>query len=390
MMPAGQMELRQMRQNLGGVMWARIDTNELMVPKGRLKTALKIAVLTGTIVALSGCVGLGRGTWASKRTEVNTPMGAHTMSDAARSGAAFERNPENPEAALTYARSLREMGSNQEAAFVLGRAAIKNTNHARLQAEYAKALTAAGRNEFALETFEMAHALNPGDWTLISAEGIALDQSGKHKQARERYKAALKLTPDNPDVLTNLALSHMLSGNLSASEAILRRASRQTGAGPQVRQNLALVLGLRGRFAEAERLAASDLGPIGAAQNVAMMKKMYEQPALWAQAQETAPLPHVSSQNLQHPDEMAMQAAAPPAPKPARAALRPSNDGTQKARTGKPALTPTGMTAATRPKTPAARRPAVAPPAAQGRAQHSRPRRVLANDIDDRYFTFDR
>lgn len=375
-------------------MRARANTNELMVPKGCLKTALKIAVLTGTIVALSGCVGLGRGTWASKRTEVNTPMGTHTMSDAARSGAAFERNPEDPEAALTYARSLREMGSNQEAALVLGRASLKNTNHAKLQAEYAKALTAAGRNEFALETFEMAHALNPDDWTLISAEGIALDQSGKHKQARERYKAALKLTPDNPDVLTNLALSHMLSGNLSASEAILRRASRQPGAGPQVRQNLALVLGLRGRFAEAERLAASDLGPVSAAQNVAMMKKMYEQPALWAQAQETAPVPHVSSQNLQHPDKMASQ---PPAPtqKPAMATLRPSNDGTQKARTAKPALAPTGMTAATRPKTPAVRRPAVAPPAAQGRAHQgrahqSRPRFMYANDIDDRYFSFTR
>jgi Flp pilus assembly protein TadD len=201
---------------------------------------------------------------------------------------------------------LRALGSNSKAADVLSDAVAAHENDPKLLAAYAKALTAAGRSKEALPVFAKAEKLRPRDWTLLSAEGIALDQLGRHTQARARYGWALQLSPNNPDIMVNMALSDTLSGNLGAAERILRKAANQPGAGAKVRQNLALVLGLRGQFSEANRLARADLTPAAADHNVAMMRQMFEQPALWAEAAKQHPMAKVATQNIAAPGARAV------------------------------------------------------------------------------------
>lgn len=246
--------------------------------------ALFVAIL------LSGCATLSPGGHVARgmNKEVVSGIEDTTAAQAARAGTDYERNPNDPKAAIAYGRSLRELGSPREASLVLARTAAQNPNHAELLAEYAKALTAAGRPKDALGVFERARKLKSPDWSSLSAEGIALDSVDRHDEARARYRKALKLSPDNPDILANLGLSLALSGQLEEAEATLRKAVAQPAAGAQVRQNLALVLGLRGRFGEAERLARSDLGAKTADHNVAVMRQMFEKPAQWANAREAS------------------------------------------------------------------------------------------------------
>src|SRR5690606_37024791 len=75
-------------------------------------------------------------------------------------------------------------------------------------------------------------------------------------------------------------------------------AVADTRADAYSRQNLAIVLGLKGNFDEAERLARADLPANVADGNIAYLRSMLAQPALWKQLEEldrqpdtTAPTP---------------------------------------------------------------------------------------------------
>lgn len=235
---------------------------------------------------LSGCSTFSGGQGTHTDRIVTSPIADSTAARAARAGVDYERNPQDPKAAIAYGRALRELGSALQASLVLARTAAHNPHHAELLAEYAKALTAAGKSDQALPMFARARQLKAPDWPLLSAEGVALDQVGKHRDARERYFAALKLSPNNPDILANLGLNYALSGRLDDAEATLRQAVAQPAASSQVRQNLALVLAKRGRYAEAERLARADLDPQTAERNVAAMRRMFGAPARSVAARE--------------------------------------------------------------------------------------------------------
>ena len=326
-------------------------------------------------LGLSACASLNPIRWFAGTPEpiVATEMTPETVANAARASTAYERDPRNVHAAIIYARSLRELGSNKTAADVLGRTAKYHPENAEVMAEYAKALTAAGDSENAIEAFKAAEHLNQHDWSLLSAEGIALDQLGRHAEARKRYNAALKLSPDNPDILCNLALSHTLSGDLAEAELILRRALNQPGAGAQARQNLALVLGLRGRFGEAESLARSDLDPAAADHNVAVLRQMFAQPDMWVAAAEGTPAKVADEPVPAAPALSSMQTPAP------MMAVRQA------------ALTapPSGVTGAVAPRASSAVAPRKhAPPSAQSHASGAMVETAEGNDIDDTFFAF--
>ena len=272
--------------------WRNTILNQNAGPNtARLLKQASVFVLSSAL--LVGCAGPRYALTGKPQSAVVSLPNGETSAKAARAGSAYQRNPHDPEAAFAYAKALRELGRANEAVTVLSQATRRHPSNKDLVAEYAKSLTASGRASESIAVFAAARQLNPRDWSLMSAEGIALDQIGKHRQARQRYALALELSPDNPDILTNLALSHTLSGNLSAAEAILRRAASTPSAGSQVRQNLALVLALRGRFNEAELMMA-DLDPATADANLKAMREMFQQPALWASATETAPVGDVA------------------------------------------------------------------------------------------------
>ena len=82
------------------------------------------------------------------------------------------------------------------------------------------------------------------------------------------------------------APSKPATGDLDMAEQTLRRAVANARADAYARQNLAIVLGLKGEFDEAERLARADLPANVADGNMAYLRSMLSQPALWKKMEE--------------------------------------------------------------------------------------------------------
>lgn len=198
-------------------------------------------------------------------------------------GALYERSPDDASIAVLYSKALRQIGSLEQSLSVMQRAEIKAPDNADVLAEFGKALTASGRPDQAYNMLSKAAGASPRDWTIQSALGVTLDQMGRYDEAKSHYNKALGLSPDNPSVLTNLGLSYALTGDLDTAERTLRKAVADQKADAYARQNLAIVLGLKGNFDEAERLARADLPPSVADGNMAYLRAMLSQPALWKQ-----------------------------------------------------------------------------------------------------------
>jgi Flp pilus assembly protein TadD len=196
-------------------------------------------------------------------------------------GARYQKNPNDGDAAIAYARALRANDQRAQAAAVLEQASIRNPRNMALLGAYGRALADAGQYQQALLTLERAHTPDNPDWRILNVQGAVLDQMGRHAEAQRHYASALKIMPNEASVLSNLGLSYMLTKDLKNAEATLRRAAAQPNAGPRVRQNLALVVGLLGRFDEAEKIASADLPESEAAANVAYLRQMLAQKGDW-------------------------------------------------------------------------------------------------------------
>ena len=192
-------------------------------------------------------------------------------------GKRFEANPADKVAAINYARALRGLTQFGQAVAVMRQIAIKSPSDLEVLGNYGKALADAGRLEEAADVLGRAHTPERPNWSILSAQGSVADQMGDHEAAQNYYVNALKIAPGEPSVLSNLGLSYALSKQLPLAEKTLREAAAHPAADSRVRQNLALVLSLQGKFAEAETIAARDLSPAQAAQNIAAMRRMMAQ-----------------------------------------------------------------------------------------------------------------
>ncbi len=277
-----------------------MDETRISKPHTRPAARLLVAATLTSALALSGCASTS-GTHAGATPATSSSKAAadqdEALKDAAVSatktqdhvaaaaywGGLYDRNPDNVEAAINYSKSLRQIGSIVQAVNVMQRVQLAHGEDVGVLAEYGKALTASGRPDQAVIYLSRAAAQSPEDWTILSAQGVALDQMGHYDEAQRKYEAALKIEPGNPFVLTNLGLSHALRGNLDAAEETLRKAAADPRANASVRQNLVVVLGLKGNFEEAARLARADLPVTVADNNIAYLKDMVNQPALWKQ-----------------------------------------------------------------------------------------------------------
>ncbi|MBT4018888.1 MAG: tetratricopeptide repeat protein [Alphaproteobacteria bacterium] len=170
-----------------------------------------------------------------------------------------ERNPEDIESTLGYARNLRYVGTPARAVQMLEEVLADGLENSRLLSELGRALIASGKPERAITPLTEAVSTGLNDWRTISALGIANDQLGRHAKARNYYRQAQRISPENTAVLNNLALSWALSGDLERSLMILERANKMPGATAQVRQNLALLYGVKGDDKRAHDLARLDL-----------------------------------------------------------------------------------------------------------------------------------
>lgn len=247
------------------------------------------AVTLVSALALGGCATNptgGAGASPPPRASIHSAQSKDYVAGAAYWGALYERDPSNAEAAAKYGSNLRQLGSYPQALMVLQRASAEHPENPAVLAEYGKLLTANGKPDQAAPILAKAGALDRSDWSIPSAEGVALDAMGRHVEAQVRYARALDLSRDNPTVLTNLGMSFALSGDLDEAETALREAVANPAAGVHARQNLSVVLALKGDFPAAERLAKADLPPDMADGNMAYLREMLTQPALWKQLEQ--------------------------------------------------------------------------------------------------------
>ena len=235
-------------------------------------------VLAVSLIALavSGCVSTGNDITASISTAAPR-SDAEWRQNAEVTGENFRKNPNDPDAAIQYAKALRALGQHTQAVAVLEQAALHSPNNRPLIGAYGRALSDVGQYKQAFDVLERAHTPDNPDWRILSAQGAVLDQLGRHQEAQRYYSSALKIVPEESSVLSNLGLSYALAKDLPQAEKTLRRATATQNSDPRVRQNLALVVGLQGRYAEAESIARSDLPPDEAASNVAYLKQMMSQ-----------------------------------------------------------------------------------------------------------------
>ena len=232
--------------------------------------------LIAAAIALSGCGGLGSlgGSSDQETPQLVRPDPNDAASNAAYWGAKYEADRNNIDAALQFARSLRQIGGATQAVMLLKDVVMRAPDNTGILSEYGKALTEAGRPADALPFFARALQNERRDWTLHSGYGVALDQTGSHRQAQTQYESALKLSPDNLIVHGNLAMSFVLEGNLGQGEEILRGLVARPNATPQMRQNLSMVASLRGNRQEAEKLSRQDLSPAETSNNLAVMEQL--------------------------------------------------------------------------------------------------------------------
>ena len=240
--------------------------------------------LSACVAALSACATAPTGnpsvTGATSNPAIDTRQ-LDPVAAAAFWGTRYDREPRNPEIAVSYSAALRKIGSVDEALRVMTKVSSEHPQHAGVAFEYGKALIEGNRAFEAVRHIEFARNQRSADWKVLSAYGVALDQIGEHDKARAQYDLALAQAPGSVSVLNNKGLSYALSGNLSLAEATLVRASGNRNSSAKVRQNLALVMALKGDLGRAEQLARSDLPPQLAQNNVEYFRSLLTQPAYW-------------------------------------------------------------------------------------------------------------
>ena len=249
------------------------------VRAGRFLASAAVAVLLALSVV--GCKTTGDDVTGSIASDATPRSDAEWRQSLEASGARYRANPDDPAAAIAYARGLRATDQRAQAVAVLEQASIRNPNDMTLLGAYGRALAEAGDLVQALDVLGRAHTPDNPDWRVLNAQGAVLDQLGRHGEAQRHYSSALKIVPDEPSVLSNLGLSYVLMKDLKRAEVTLRRALAQPNADPKVRQNLALVVGLRGRFDDAERIAREGLSDAEAASNVTYLRQMLAQQKDW-------------------------------------------------------------------------------------------------------------
>lgn len=239
-------------------------------PAGSVKLAL--ALLAGA--TLAGCV-TGPATPVEK-SMVDTAIAENSalpasreerdladrkdlLSQAAFWGKEYEKNPNEYEASVKLARTLRALGSSQKAMEVATQALVRKPGDVDLTLIYAQAALNNGEPESAATMLARAEQAGSGDWRMMSVIGVVMDQLGKHPEARLYYEKALTLSPGNPRVLSNLGLSLALDNQPAKAEEVLRQAAQAAGTDTRVTQNLALVLGVQGKFEEAAAVERPDM-----------------------------------------------------------------------------------------------------------------------------------
>jgi len=230
-------------------------------------------------------------------------------------GKAYQANPNDPKAALNYARNLKAMGSTAQASSVLEHAYKRHPEHKEIASEYGRIILAQGKVQPAMKALKTAQRSDgKTDWRVLSALGTAHARLGRHDAAQKYYTAALKKNPDAPALQNNLALSYAMSGKPARAETMLRRVMDKGYDTPRIRQNLALVLGLQRKFTEAQQVASLDMSKERATSNVRYLRSMVREGGIAEASPKALSTPRVQKTRVANLPKKKVVPLAPPLP----------------------------------------------------------------------------
>ncbi|RME99996.1 MAG: tetratricopeptide repeat protein, partial [Alphaproteobacteria bacterium] len=204
-------------------------------------------------------------------------------------GKVYQQKPNDPRAAVNYAKNLKAMGSTGKAYAVLKQAALAHPEDREIASELGRLALARGELHLARTYLKMAERTDgKTDWRVLSALGTLNAKQGNHKKAQDYFRAALRKNPGAPSLQNNLALSLAMSGKPAEAEQLLRKTVASGYDTPRVRQNLALVLGLQRKFSEAKQVASLDLPQERVSANIDLLRNIVSTRSL-AQIESPAP-----------------------------------------------------------------------------------------------------
>ena len=256
-------------------------TTDALRHVGRVAAALSLSVM------LSACAQQGELMGLPNLLASNQPSGAYQADASATQGNRSElekataywgkqyaKNPQDLNAALSYAKNLKALNQKRQALAVLQNVSRFHGRDRRLASEYGRLALDFDQVSVAEKVLAMADDPGKPDWRVISARGTIFAKRGQYSQAIPFYERALALSPGRPSLLNNLAMAYVMKGEPERAEPLLRQASQSEGGSTRVRQNLALALGLQGKYEESTHIASQDSSVSTAAQNTNAIRQL--------------------------------------------------------------------------------------------------------------------
>lgn len=269
----------------------------------RARTALLAAAATASL-AITGCKSVPADESAARDAEMQAaietaraPASPEEIAAANRAdpltranfwGKEHAKDPENLGNSITFAESLRAIGSNKRAIEVASQTALIHPGNADLMMIIGRSLVAQQKYLPAAQAFTRASEYDPEKAAAWAALGTSLDRLDRHLDAQVAYKRALAIEPNRTSTLTNYGLSLALMGDIQGAEAQLKIAAAQPDADLRVLENLALVQGLQGKYNEMATTSSAHAPNAIVQQNVEALQAMISPARSWENLSENA------------------------------------------------------------------------------------------------------
>lgn len=154
----------------------------------------------------------------------------------------YKRDPKNVDAAIKYARGLRDANELQKASLVLEPFATATDAGSDTLSEFAALELANAKYASAENYARKAVAKDADDYYAYQILGIALDAQSKYADAEGAFRQALEKWQGDPiPVMNNLALNLTNQERLDEAVVIMEKAKEQAPNRPEVERNLRII-----------------------------------------------------------------------------------------------------------------------------------------------------
>lgn len=199
-------------------------------------------------LGLGACLILGAcattGGQADYRDSMPPPQSAPLSLNAAAQ--AYEKNSDDPKAALDYAEALSIAGDRERALLILSPLANSENTEAPIKLYFAQIQHALGNYVAAAQYAQRALEKEPQNTRALYQLGLALEKQEKHAEAEKAFRDALALWKDDPIGLMNdLALNLAAQKKIDESLEILYQAKERAPHNAEVERNLRIIMALQ-------------------------------------------------------------------------------------------------------------------------------------------------